>query len=127
MHDKEIYHSSAVEYNRTLAEAAEKLVDVVEDPTVKKWCRGIGKQHRYHEKRHASALTKIQSEEPAPLTVAEEQKIFARERMADEAQEGSHDISDVDFRDAESGRYVTEEYAEGNPATTVAESSKEEE
>lgn len=60
MQDREIYHASAVEYNETLAVAAEKLTESVADPTVKKWCRGIAKLHRYHLKRHRAALAKIQ-------------------------------------------------------------------
>lgn len=56
------YHRSAILYNEELAARAEALVDEVEDPEVKKWCRSVGKQHRFHAKRHQSALTKLENE-----------------------------------------------------------------
>jgi len=59
MQDRERYHESAVEYNEKMAIAAEELVDYLQDPVVKKWCVGIGKQHRFHLKRHRAALAKI--------------------------------------------------------------------
>ena len=61
------YHSSAVQYNEGLAEAAEKLAETVEHPEVKKWCKSVGKQHRFHAKRHAAALAKLEKgETPEP-------------------------------------------------------------
>lgn len=56
------YHRSAIFYNEELAARAEALVEEVEDPEVKKWCRSVGKQHRFHAKRHMSALAKLEKE-----------------------------------------------------------------
>ena len=53
------YHASAVKYNEVMAEAAEKLVDSVPHPLIKKWCASVGKQHRYHAKKHQSALDRL--------------------------------------------------------------------
>ncbi len=91
MQDKELYHASAVEYNETLALAAEGLASSVKDPVVSKWCSSIAKQHRFHLKRHRAALAKIQGEahkltpEEMPAqthekTVAEEQAEFAAQQ-----------------------------------------------
>ncbi len=55
------YHRSAILYNEELAARAEALVEEVEDPEVKKWCTSVGKQHRFHAKRHKSALEKLES------------------------------------------------------------------
>lgn len=54
------YHRSAILYNEELAARAEALVEEVEDPEVKKWCTSVGKQHRFHAKRHQSALDKLE-------------------------------------------------------------------
>ena len=59
------YHYSAVRYNEGLAEAAERLAETLEHPEIQKWCRGVGKQHRFHAKRHKAALSKMDSNEEA--------------------------------------------------------------
>jgi hypothetical protein len=56
------YHRSAIFYNEELAARAEALVDEVEHPEVKKWCRSVGKQHRFHAKRHQASLAKLERE-----------------------------------------------------------------
>lgn len=66
MQKNQAYHQSAVKYNEVLAAAAEELAPTLEDETVKKWCTAVGKQHRFHAKRHKSALSKILSKEEAP-------------------------------------------------------------
>lgn len=43
-----------------------------------------------------------------------------------ESDETKDDASDVDYRDATTGEFVTEEYAEANPDTTVSETEPEE-
>lgn len=88
MQDKELYHADAVEYNKVLAESAEALAETLNDPTVKKWNRGIAKQHRYHEKRHRSALSSLQEQAtesvedevvpPTASSIHDEQAEFAR-------------------------------------------------
>jgi hypothetical protein len=60
------YHKSAIIYNERLAEAAEALVPELEDEEVKKWCTSVGKQHRFHAKRHRMALNKLLLKEQAP-------------------------------------------------------------
>lgn len=54
------YHSSAVQYNDILAEAARKAAEVVEHKVVKGWCVGIAKQHEFHAERHRRALAKLE-------------------------------------------------------------------
>lgn len=71
MQDKSSYHRSAVQYNEALAAAAETQAEIVEHPEVKKWCRAIGKQHRFHAKRHKSALAKIEREQNKQESVEE--------------------------------------------------------
>jgi hypothetical protein len=88
MQDKEVYHASAVQYNEGLALAAEEQANLVQDPVVKKWCRAIAKQHRFHLKRHRAALARLQGskqpqstdEESRPKTIAEEQAEFAAQK-----------------------------------------------
>lgn len=67
------YHRSAIQYNEALAVVAEEQADLVEDPEVKKWCRSVGKQHRFHAKRHRSALAKLEQSDsnltPEPSSV----------------------------------------------------------
>lgn len=55
----ETYHKSAVFYNEEMAKAAENLAENVEHPIIQKWCRAVGKQHRYHEKKHRHALDRM--------------------------------------------------------------------
>lgn len=87
----ENYHIQAIEYNEKLAVYAKRLGEQLEHPEIKRWCKAVEKQHRYHLKRHKTSLRRLQ------------------------------DGPDVDYRDAGSGKYVDEEYAKANPATTVAE------
>lgn len=59
----------------------------------------------------------------APVAPAEEQnieKVQSPDKVADEDVV----VPDVDFRSADTGQYVTEEFAEANPDTTVAEVDK---
>lgn len=58
------YHEAVVDYNQRFAEFAEGIVDSVEEPTVKKWCVGIAKQHRAHERRHQRILDRISGDVP---------------------------------------------------------------
>jgi len=62
----QIYHESAIKYNEGLAEFAETLAPTLENEEVRKWCTAVGKQHRFHAKRHRSALNKILMKEVAP-------------------------------------------------------------
>jgi hypothetical protein len=59
------YHESAILYNEGLAITAEEQTDRVEHPIVKKWNIAVGKQHRFHEKRHRAALDKLIARERA--------------------------------------------------------------
>lgn len=60
------YHESAIAYNEGLAEAAEKLAPTLEHEEPRKWCIAVGKQHRFHAKRHRSALSKLLAKQEAP-------------------------------------------------------------
>lgn len=64
------YHRSAVRYNEVLAEAAEGLENdsEINDPEVAGWARGVGKQHRFHAKRHKAAMDKLEKNPPQPVS-----------------------------------------------------------
>ena len=59
MQKDQAYHEAAILYNEGLAEFAETLAPKLKHEVVQKWCVGVGKQHRFHAKRHRSALNKI--------------------------------------------------------------------
>ena len=59
MQKDQAYHEAAIAYNEGLAEYAENLVPTLGHEEVRKWCTAVGKQHRFHAKRHRSALNKI--------------------------------------------------------------------
>jgi len=59
MQKDQAYHEAAIAYNEGLAEFAENLVPTLGHEEVRKWCTAVGKQHRFHAKRHRSALNKI--------------------------------------------------------------------
>lgn len=117
-------NEDAVVYNEELANLAEELAVRLEDEDVKKWCAAVAKQHRFHERRHRKALarraeknveeemseTNISEVHEAEPSVEEQQKIFA-ETFED------REVS----RDAGSGQFVSHEYADENPETTVTE------
>lgn len=133
------YHESAIQYNEELAKEAEKQERLVEHPEVKKWCRSVARQHRFHEKRHRSALAKMlkvqAAAEAGELTETEiEADKNAAEARAqidgpnhDDPQVEAEKIEedDVNYHSSETGQFVSEEYAEENPATTVAVTEKE--
>jgi len=64
------YHQSAIEYNDAFVEFAEKIAETVEHPEVRRWCRGIAKQHKFHAGRHRKALEKL--EQGPTVIVADE-------------------------------------------------------
>lgn len=66
MQKTQAYHEAAIEYNEGLAEAAETLAPTLEHEEVQKWCVAVGKQHRFHAKRHRSALNKFLLKTDAP-------------------------------------------------------------
>lgn len=59
MQKDQAYHEAAIKYNEGLAEFAENLAPTLNHEEVQKWCVAVGKQHRFHAKRHQSALNKI--------------------------------------------------------------------
>lgn len=68
MQKNQAYHEAAIQYNEGLAVAAEELAPTLPHEEVKKWCVAVGKQHRFHAKRHKSALDKLLlKEESAPV------------------------------------------------------------
>lgn len=54
-----MYHESAILYNEEFVTFANAMADRVEDAEVKRWCRGIAKQHEFHAGRHKKALDKL--------------------------------------------------------------------
>lgn len=66
MQKDQAYHESAIAYNEGLAEFAENLVPTLEHDEVKRWCTAVGKQHRFHAKRHRNALNKLLLKQAAP-------------------------------------------------------------
>jgi len=66
MQKDQTYHESAIKYNEGIAEIAETLAPTLEDEQVRKWCTAVGKQHRFHAKRHRSALNKILLKQSVP-------------------------------------------------------------
>lgn len=59
MQKDQAYHQAAIKYNEGLAEYAETLAPTLEHEEVRKWCTAVGKQHRFHAKRHRLALNKL--------------------------------------------------------------------
>jgi hypothetical protein len=70
MQKDQAYHESAIVYNEGLAEFAENLVPLIEHDEVKRWCTAVGKQHRFHAKRHRLALNKFLLKQAAPSVEA---------------------------------------------------------
>jgi hypothetical protein len=66
MQKDQAYHESAIAYNEGLAEYAENLATTLEHEEVKRWCTAVGKQHRFHAKRHRNALNKLLLKQAAP-------------------------------------------------------------
>ena len=95
MLDKITYHRSAVEYNDALAEVAREKAESVEDPTVKKWCTSVMKQHEFHGDRHRSALEKLlskQAEETPQHPIELESELTTQ---AAETAMGKHEQQEV--------------------------------
>lgn len=108
MHKDASYHRSAIQYNEELAEFAEELSGRLEHEEVARWARSVAKQHRFHAGRHKRALSKLESGEGTVV----------------DTEDGGEDLvvdEQVKHRSAETGEYVTEEFAEANPSTTVSE------
>ena len=66
MQKDQTYHESAIKYNEGLAEFAENLAPTLEHEEVRRWCVAVGKQHRFHAKRHRSALNKLLLKQDTP-------------------------------------------------------------
>lgn len=60
MQKDQSYHEAAIIYNTRLAEFAEELAETLKDDEVQRWCRAVGKQHRFHAKRHQSSLANLE-------------------------------------------------------------------
>lgn len=110
------YHEAAIKYNEGLAEFAETLAPTLGHEEIRRWCTAVGNQHRFHAKRHQSALNKILAKQTPEQVEQVTEGLDVPEPVED---------TDVDFRDAGSGQYVSEEYAEENPETTVSETTPE--
>ena len=53
------YHEAAIEYNEKLAKYAEDLAETLDHEEIRRWCCAVGKQHRFHAKRHRATLSKM--------------------------------------------------------------------
>lgn len=69
MQKDQSYHEAAILYNEGLAEYAEKLAPTLPHAEVQRWCTAVGKQHRFHAKRHKAALEKILSKQASEVNV----------------------------------------------------------
>jgi hypothetical protein len=103
MQKDQAYHESAIAYNEGLAEFAENLVPTLEHDEVKRWCTAVGKQHRFHAKRHRNALNKLLMKQAAPpvealvdgLDVPEPSEEVVEERPEDTvAEDGNLPLTD---------------------------------
>lgn len=103
MQKDQAYHESAIAYNEGLAEFAENLVPTLEHDEVKRWCTAVGKQHRFHAKRHRNALNKLLMKQAAPpvetladgLDVPEPIEEVVEERPEEtEAEDGNPPLTD---------------------------------
>lgn len=118
MQKDQAYHEAAIDYNEGLAESAEQLVDTLGHEEVQRWCRAVAKQHRFHAKRHQSALDKLLAQDAgdAPQTVPE----VAEETSADVEQipDGVDVPEAVDetSTDEEIDRRAREEFDVAHPA-----------
>jgi hypothetical protein len=114
MHKDISYHRAAVQYNEELANLAEDLANRLEHEEVARWALSVSKQHRFHAGRHKKALTRLEN---APEGTVDE---------GDDEEDKNEDVvppeEQVAYRSAETGEYVSEEFAEANPTTTVKES-----
>ena len=93
------YHEAAIKYNDGLANYAAELAETLENEIVKKWCLSVSRQHAYHARRHKKQLARL------------------NEGGGDQSENETQTIN----RSAETGQFVTEEFAEENPETTVEE------
>lgn len=92
------YHTSAVAYNEGLAETAESLVEKVDHPEIKRWCAAVGKQHRFHAKRHQAALDRLTAVEQASANgtephVDKEEKDLVEEQTDLTTESESQEVS----------------------------------
>jgi hypothetical protein len=91
MQKNQAYHEACIEYNEGIADAAEKLAPTLGHEEPQRWCRSVAKQHRFHAKRHQSALDKLkaQAEDPEKmdLSVAGETEPLATIEVSDETTE----------------------------------------
>lgn len=55
------YHTAVIEYNDVLATCAEGIADTTPDEMVKKWATGIGKSHRFHQRKHERLLERVKN------------------------------------------------------------------
>lgn len=104
------YHESAVRYNEELYKFAEELAKTIDHPEPKRWCLSVAKQHKFHFGRHQKALKNLRNEAEGAVVNTE-----------DGGEDTVLDDERTVHRSAETGRFVDEETAEENPATTVAE------
>jgi hypothetical protein len=107
MQKDQSYHEAAIKYNDSLSVHAAGLADEIEHEEIKRWCRAVEKQHRFHSNRHAQAL----------------KKLLDREATGDESPTAETPDPTTDYRSAATGQFVTEEFAHDNPDTTVGETT----
>lgn len=107
------YHESAIEYNEELAEFAEELSDRLkskygeQEPV--RWSLSVAKQHKFHAGRHRKALQKLDSQNVKTVSTEDggEDLVVDDERIV--------------HRSAVDGQFVSDEFADKHPHTTVEE------
>lgn len=96
MQKENSYHRDAVRYNEALAEAAEAVSAELDHPEPKQWATSVGKQHRFHQKRHQAALDKAEREQATGTTpVAVETPSIADEQAAFAAQQETTEVNNA--------------------------------
>lgn len=117
------HHEAAVMYNEELADFAEDLAARLPDSEPKKWCVAVSKQHRYHANKHKAALAMIDNQGEAVEELdsgGQIEDVPAEDEIIEPSQYNGDDK--IVHRSAETGQFVTEDFADENPATTVEES-----
>lgn len=102
------YHKAAIQYNEELADFAEGLADRLDHEEVSRWCRSISRQHKFHAGRHKKALSKLEED---PMSIEDDEDV----------ETAVVDDIGIVHRSAETGEFVSSDYAEDNPSTTVTE------
>lgn len=103
------YHEAAIQYNEEIENFANELATRLQHEEVARWARSVAKQHHFHAGRHKKALAKFDSQDVDTVNTEDggEDRVFDDEKVV--------------HRSAASGQFVTQEFADDHPRTTVEE------